>query len=117
MQASSRKISGLYILLMIAVVITAIVHLSLGSDFLTNPGDIMFLLNGIGYIVLTVLFIFPIAWTQPYHEIIRWVLVGYTVLTIILWVVMNGKIEPVGIITKLSELAIIVILIIDRPKK
>jgi hypothetical protein len=117
MQESPVKIGVTQILLIITIMITAVIHLGLGLDFLTNFGDIMFILNGIGYIGLCALFLLPIPMLKPYHETLRWVLMGYTALTIILWVVINGKLDPVGIVTKLDELAIIAILIIDRPKR
>jgi hypothetical protein len=117
MQASSEKMGITQVLLIIAVLITAVIHLGLGLDFLTNPGNIMFIFNGIGYIGLCALFLLPISMLKPYHEILRWVLMGYTALTIVLWVVINGKLEPVGIVTKLAEVAIIAILFIDRPKR
>lgn len=117
MQGSSIKFGVTQILLIIAILVTAVIHLGLGSDFLTNFGDIMFLFNGIGYIGLCALFLLPLTMVKPYHENLRWVLMGYTALTIILWVVINGKLDPVGITAKLAEVAIIAVLFIDRPKK
>lgn len=117
MQASSGKIGVIQVLLIVAALVTGFIHLGLGSDFLANPGDIMFLLNGIGFIGLTGLFVLPIARVRPYHETVRWVLVGYALLTIVLWVFINGKLDVVGIVAKLSELLIIVVLLIDRARK
>ena len=116
MQGSSVKLSGIHILLIAAVLVTAVIHLGLGSDFLVNIGDIMFLLNGLGYIGLAALFLIPIARLKPYHETIRWVLVGFTALTILLWVIFGMR-NLEGYVAKLAEVAIIVVLIVDRPKK
>lgn len=117
MQAASQKLKGIHYLLIGAALVTGIIHLALGADFLANAGDIMFLLNGIGFIGLTALYLLPIAIVRPYHETVRWVLLGYSLLTIVLWVVMNGKLEAGGIAAKLAELLIIAVLLIDRPKK
>ncbi len=117
MQTSSYKLGGIQILLIAAALITGVIHLGLGSDFLANIGDIMFLLNGIGFIGLAALYLLPLAFLKPYHEIVRWVFAGYSALTVILWVVMNGHLEPAGIAAKLAEIAIIAVMLIDRPKR
>lgn len=40
---------------------------------------------------------------------------AYAVVTVILWLVMNGDFtSPLGVITKLVELALIVLLYLDR---
>jgi hypothetical protein len=117
MQNSSQKLGLLQYVLIAAALVTGIIHLALGADFLSNGADIMFLLNGIGFLGLTGLYLLPLAFVLPYRAVVRWVLIGYTVLTIVLWVVMNGQLEVGGLAAKLAELAIVVVLLLDRPKK
>ena len=117
MQNFSRKWGVLQYVLIAAASVTGVIHLALGADFLSNGADIMFFLNGLGFFGLTGLYLLPLAFVLPYRGIVRWVLIGYAVLTIVLWAVMNGQLEVGGIAAKLAELAIIVVLLLDRPKK
>jgi hypothetical protein len=63
---------------------TAILHLSLFPD----PG---FTLNGLGYIGLLGAYFLPVSFFQQRHKLVWWALVGYTILTIVLWVIMGNK--------------------------
>ena len=116
MQIPLGQSRALHILLGTAAVVTGMIHLALGANFWANPGDAMFLLNGAGFLGLAALYLLPLMVIRPDHETIRWVLVGYSALTIVLWVVMNGKLEGVGIAAKLAEIVIIAVMLLDRPR-
>lgn len=95
-------------------VVTAVIHLVLGIGLLggVNP---LFILNGIGYLVLIVALYF-IPQLAGQRTLIRWVLLGYTAVTFILYFVFNWPDiwGPAGIIDKIVELILIVMLWLDR---
>ncbi|WP_420629005.1 hypothetical protein [Candidatus Leptofilum sp.] len=95
-------------------VATALIHIVLGvlagGTFL-----IMFLLNGLGYLVLmAALYFLPQFAAQ--RSLIRWVLLAFTAVTFILYFVFNWPDiwSPIGIVDKLIELALIVLLWQDK---
>jgi len=94
--------------LRIAVVIvtlgTALIHLQL------NFPDPVFILNGLGYLaLLTALYLPRLA---RYRNAVRWVLIGYTALTIFLWILIGAR-APIGYIDKAIEVALIVALLLE----
>ena len=89
--------------------ITAAIHLYLGS-----LGLPMFVLNGLGYLALLAALYAPISQLAPYKNIIRWVLIGYTALTIILWLfITGGASTALGYADKVVELVLIALLLLE----
>src|SRR5512147_457749 len=78
------KLTGIQYGIILAALAAAILHISLYPD-------IMFTLNGLGYLGLLGAYLLPIAFFQQRHKLVWWALVGYTALTIILWVIMGDK--------------------------
>ena len=77
----------------------AAVHLSLLFP------DPVFILNGLGYLTLLVALYLPISRLMPHRRVVRWALIGYATLTILLWVVMGerysttaGEVALVGLV-------------------
>jgi hypothetical protein len=102
------KFGTTQIVILALTLITAVIHLTL-------PGA-LFKLNGLGYLGLIALYFIDFSFIPVPRSWVRWVLVGYAALTIILYVVMqiqsNGEfVSPLGIFTKLVELVLIVLLI------
>ncbi len=78
-----------------------------------------FLLNGVGYLVLLAAFVLP-----PFaqiHPMVRWVLMGYALLTIILWFFLSsisqGKLDPFDITVKVVEAALVLLLFLDSRRE
>lgn len=73
----------------------------------------MFILNGIGYLVLVIALYLP--QIRKYQNYTRWLLIGYTAITVIAWAVITGfdLTNPIAIVTKLIEIALIVCLFIE----
>lgn len=84
--------------------------------------DIMFTLNGLGYLGLLVAYFLPISFFQQRHNLVWWALVGYTALTIILWVIMGdknfvaGTSSATGYYAKAAEVILLAFLFADKPK-
>jgi hypothetical protein len=105
--------------IILATLVTAYIHLSL-YPYYGRPDPIV--LNGLGYLGLLGAYILPIALFQQKHKLVWWVMVGYTVLTIILWVVMGNKdfsanaASQAGYYAKAAELVLLGFLFADKPK-
>ena len=96
---------------------TAIIHLYL---YMANePRFTPFLLNGLGYLGLLGLMYLPLGLPPSVKRLVRPVFIGFTLLTIILYVVMASQSGywsiPIGPITKVIE-AILVILLWQSEK-
>jgi hypothetical protein len=97
---------------------TALLHLSLFPQLGLDP----IFLNGFGYLALLLAYFLPIAFLQKYHKLVWWLLVGYTLLTIILWFVLGDKTFPpqtssglTGYLAKTDEIFLLICLWLDRP--
>lgn len=94
---------------------TAFLHITLFPD-------IMFTLNGLGYLGLLGAYFLPISFFQQRHNLVWWALVGYTALTIILWIIMGEKnfsastSSMIGYYAKAAELLLLGFLLADKPK-
>jgi len=108
------KLSGRQKAIAGLVVVTAIIHIVLG---ITSGGTflILFLLNGLSYLaLLTALYFLPqMAGQRP---LLRWVLVGFAALTVILYFVMNENpfSSVLGLVTKAVEVVLIFLLVTDN---
>lgn len=86
---------------------TAIIHLQL------NFPDPAFLLNGLGYLGLLAALCLPIPRLSDYQSRIRWALIGFAALTIVLWIFLGRPYTTIGYIDKAIELALISLLLIE----
>ena len=86
---------------------TAAIHIFLGLSGLP-----LFVLNGLGYLALGAALYLPAPRLAPYRNAVRWVLVGYTALTIALWLFVGAR-TPIGYADKLVEIALIALLLIE----
>jgi hypothetical protein len=92
--------------IILLTLITAVIHLSLVFP------SVLFILNGLGYLALLGAFFLPIPQLTGYRTLVRWALVGYTALTIVLWIVMGSRI-PIAYVAKVDEVILIVLLWLD----
>jgi hypothetical protein len=78
----------------------------------------LFILNGLGYIGLTLVYLYP-RLLGGNHNAARWALLAFTALTFALYFIMNGGdafTSYFGLGDKLIELIIIILLIVDMLK-
>jgi hypothetical protein len=108
------RLDAIGIGIIVLTLITAIAHLYIGS----KPDEELhtwFLLNGLGYLGLLVAFFLP-QFAQV-HSLVRWALLGYTFLTIVLWFflgsIKDGQLDPFDITVKVVEAALVILLFID----
>jgi hypothetical protein len=86
--------------------IAATVHLSLLFP------DVAFILNGLGYLTLLAALYLPIPRLVPYRGVVRWTLIGYATLTILLWVAI-GERSLIGFLTTADEVALVILLVLE----
>ena len=94
-------------------IVTAVIHVVLGSPLL--------ILNGLGYLALLAVLFVPLSQLQPWQRFARWGLIGYTVLTIILYFVAHrGGIwmeDGLGLGTKMVEIILVLLLLVSQQNK
>jgi hypothetical protein len=106
----SSNLSPSQLLIVVLAVLTALVHfyLCLASGF-----DIIFFLNFLGYLGLTVVYFLPIPFFQNYHRLVRWAFMAFVAVTIIAWIVVGMRVWY-GYVDKLIEVGLLVLLWIDK---
>ena len=111
------NLTGKHYGIILATLATAILHLSLYPILGLDP----IFLNGFGYLALLGAYFLPIQFLQQQHKLVWWALFGYTVLTIILWVVLGdkqfvaGTSSAIGYYAKAAEVALLAFLWSDKP--
>ncbi|MCX6045089.1 MAG: hypothetical protein NT075_08245 [Chloroflexi bacterium] len=91
-----------YVIILLTIA-TALVH------FILIFPDPVFILNGLGYLVLVAGLYLPLPQLNAYRAQIRWVLMAYTALTVLLWVFMGAR-ATIAYIDKLIEVILIILL-------
>jgi hypothetical protein len=92
--------------IVLLTLVTALIHLQLAFP------DPMFILNGLGYLTLLAALYLPIPQLARYRSIVRWVFIGYTALTVTLWLAIGAR-TAVGFISAVDEVALIVLLLLE----
>src|SRR5215213_4782350 len=102
----SSENSVLRIGIAVLTLATALIHLQL------NFPDPVFILNGLGYLALLAALYLPVPQLARYQNALRLALIGYTALTIFLWILLGAR-TPIGYIDKIIEVALISLLLLD----
>ena len=89
---------------------TALIHLQLAFP------DPAFILNGLGYLALLAALYLPIPQLARYRNTVRLVLIGYTALTILLWILFGAR-TPIGYTAVTIEVALIVLLLLEARRR
>ena len=111
MVENRTRMSGVQIGIILTALATAAIHFSLLFP------DVLFILNGLGYLAFLGAYFLPIDLAKKYHHLVRWLFIAFTFVTILAWVVIGDKSWPagsLGYVTKLIEIALIVLLLVDR---
>jgi len=112
------SLTGKHYGIILSTLATAFLHLSL----LPQMGPDPIALNGLGYLALLGAYFLPISFLQQRRNLVWWALMGYTVLTFILWVIMGdknfvpGTSSAIGYYAKAAELFLMGFLLADRPR-
>lgn len=112
------KLTGKQYGIILFTLATAFLHLSLFPILGLDP----IFLNGFGYLALLGAYFLPIPFLQERHNLVWWALFGYTVLTIVLWVVLGEKnfsastSSMIGYYAKAAEVLLLAFLWADKPR-
>jgi hypothetical protein len=109
---TTRRLGLLQVTIILAAAATALIHIWLAFQF---PGgvDPVFVLNGLGYLGLTALLFLPLRALDRYRNLIRWVLIAYTLVTIIAWVFVGQKDIWIAYVDKAIEIVLVLALWLD----
>lgn len=103
-------------LIIVLTLITALIHIVLLNVLIIGDGggfSPLFTLNGLGFLALLYAYLKNIPAGRK--GLVRWAFIAYTAITILAWLVLNGDFgDPVGVVTKVDELALLVLLVMDR---
>ena len=82
------KLTNKHYGIIIAALVTAILHLAAAFDKILFPDspDPLFILNGLGYLGLLGTYFLPIAFFQQKHNLVRQGFIGFALLTIAAWI-------------------------------
>jgi hypothetical protein len=112
------NLTGKHYGILVAGLATALLHLSLFTKLGMDP----IVLNGIGYLALLGAYFLPIPFLQQRHNLVWWALLGYTILTFVLWLILGdknfvpGTTSATGYYAKAAEIFLMGFLLADRPK-
>jgi hypothetical protein len=113
------RIGWLQVAIILLAATTAVLHLYLGVRLVVAgtavPIGLLFILNGVGYIVLATALYLPAL--QRMQPLIRWGLIGYTVLTIVLWYFIASRNAVMfDYVTKAAEIALVILLLVEATR-
>lgn len=100
-------------IVIILTAITAIMHIALGIGDLGSSLGVLFVLNGLGYFALLGGLYF-ISQFAAYRSLIRYALMGFALVTIAAYFVVNDNPIGTGLVNKVIELALVVSLWLGR---
>lgn len=113
------NLSGKHYGIILFTLATAFLHLALFPRLGPDP----IALNGLGFLALLGAYFLPIPFFQQRHNLVWWALLGYTVLTFVLWLIMGDKTftfdfsnAAIGYYAKAAELFLLGFLLADKPK-
>lgn len=113
------NLTGKHYGIVISGLATALLHLALFPRLGPDP----IALNGLGYLALLGAYFLPIPFFQQRHNLVWWALMGYTVLTFVLWLVLGDKSftfdfsnAAIGYYAKTAELFLMGFLLADRSR-
>ena len=107
MKTNQIHIGAIQIGIVLLALATAIIHLTLSFP------DPVFILNGLGYLGLMAALFLPLPFLENRRRLVRYALMGFTLVTIIAWIAIGMRV-PLGYIAKVIEIALLVLLWIDR---
>lgn len=103
------KRSTLRTVILVTGLITALVHLvllNIGIIQENGRPDVLFTLNGLGYLALLAAYFFQPAFLSERSKLLHYAFIAYTGLTIVAWVLVGAR-DFTGFATKLDELILV----------
>lgn len=98
--------STLRVIVLVLGLFTAIVHLVV-LNVLSGKVDVLFTLNGLGYLALLFAFYNP-SILPDRRDLVHYALMAFALVTIIAWFAAGDLGDPLGIVTKIVEALLII---------
>lgn len=113
---TATRFGTLQIGIILLTLATAIIHFYL-AFVVMQTFDIIFFLNGLGYLALLGAMYLPLPFLDGQRNLVRWVFIGYTLVTIIAWFIMGDINDRLAWVTKAIEVVLIVFLYMDGSRR
>jgi hypothetical protein len=119
MKAQKTRIGGLQIAIIFLTAATAVVHFTL---FTGRLGDVMFILNGLGYLGLLAALYLQVPIFANRRGLARVLLMVLAAVTIVAWIAMGeknlakGYIAYIGYTDKIVEIVLIILLWLENQR-
>jgi hypothetical protein len=107
-RSAEKRFGAVKASIVLLTLATAVIHISLLFP------DLMFIINGLGYLILLAAYLLPISFLQGKRSLVRLAFIGYTAITIAAWLVLGDKGMILGMVTKGIEILLIILLLVDR---
>ena len=99
--------------IMVTTLITAVIHVLAPFVTATPWPPTVYVVGGLGYGVLLIALYLPTKWLfADTHPVLRWILMGYALLSIVLWAV-AGDWQPLAYVDKVVEALLIALLFVE----
>lgn len=108
-----RQSAWLDPLIVILTLAAAVIHFLL--NFLMGQFDVMFTLNGLGYLTLLSALYLDVPYARDHRRLARFALMGFTLITLIAWFILGDKTWWVGLGTAGLEIILLLLLSTKRP--
>ena len=112
MELQVKKLGNAQLGIIVLALGSGLVHLGLS---LSLGFDIVFFLNFLGYFSLVAAYFLKLPIVKDYRPLVRWAFMAFVVATIVAWLFIGDHSWWVGIVTKLGELGLLVLLWFDKP--
>lgn len=111
---SNRYQAGIIVLALATAAIHLFLALRAAPDMMTV---VPFALNFLGYVTLLAALYLPLPFARTHRRLVRYAFIGYTILTIALWVVlgMANPVPYIGYVDKAIEVLLVILLFMERP--
>jgi len=104
--------SVLRAVILVTGLITALVHLYLNVTM--GHIDLLFTLNGLGYLGLLAAFFFNLPWISRQRTLLHYLFMLFAAVTIVAWFILSpDRSALLGILTKIDEVILIIALFLD----
>lgn len=110
MSQSPSRLGAMSLAVIVLTLITAAIHLYLALFQMHN--DLLFILNGLGYLGLLALLYVSLPILAPYRGAVRWAMIAFTAVTVVAWVLIGAR-DLLAYFDKVVEVALIVLLYLE----
>ena len=110
MSQTQPRLGAMQVGIIVLAMIAAIIHLYLAIFQMHN--DLLFILNGLGYLGLVGLLYLPLPLIVSYHGVVRWAFIVFTAVTVMAWLLIGSR-DLLAYVTKVVEVSLIALLYIE----